>query len=85
MKIMKELEGEEGQAKGKCIGMMQSFTMEMEDILLLPQVHLGHIVVGAFYLKLGLHSLRPIYFLFDANHLGRTWTESLLKALVWRA
>lgn len=87
MKTMKEMKGEEGEAREKCIGTMQSFTVEMEDILLLPQVHLGHIVVGAFYLKLGLHSLPPIYSLFDANHLGRscrTWTKSLLKALVRR-
>ena len=66
-----ELKGEVGQARGKYIGLMQFFTVEMEDILLLPQVHLGHIVVGAFYLKLALLNLLTIYYLFDANHLGR--------------
>lgn len=73
------MKGEEGQVRGKYIGLMQFFTVEMEDILLLPRVHLGHIVVGAFYLKLVLLNLLTIYYLFEAI----IWVESTQSSSTW--
>ncbi|KAK9266204.1 hypothetical protein L1049_012537 [Liquidambar formosana] len=78
-KSMKDLKGEEEQVKERCIG-MKCFTMGMQGVLLLLQVHLGHIVVEAFYLKPALLSLLPVYSLSNANLLFASASGDVLKA-----
>ena len=48
-KIMKVVMEEEEQVEEKFLGVDLFFTVGMEDVLLLHQVHQGHFVVEAFY------------------------------------
>jgi hypothetical protein len=66
MKSVKEVKDEEERAGENHTRVMLFFTVGMEDTLLRLQAHRGRIVVEAFYSKLALHNLPPIFSLFEA-------------------